>query len=52
MPNNMVDGNARKWEEDNMNTGSMGAVQNKLMSNGMSQIFLHVNLVSMDLVVP
>ena len=37
MPNNMVDGNARKWEEDNINTQALDAVRAS-MSNGMSQI--------------
>tara|TARA_B100001989_G_scaffold5051_1_gene3418 strand:+ start:146 stop:1804 length:1659 start_codon:yes stop_codon:yes gene_type:complete len=37
MPNNMVDGNARKWEEDNINNQALDAVRAS-MSNGMSQI--------------
>ena len=37
MPNNMIDGNARKWEEDNINTQALDAVRAS-MSNGISQI--------------
>ena len=37
MPNNMIDGNARKWEEDNINNQALDAVRAS-MSNGMSQI--------------
>ena len=37
MPNNMIDGNARKWEEDNINTQALDAVKAS-MSNGISQI--------------
>ena len=28
MPNNMTDGNPRNWDEQSMDTGSMGAIQN------------------------
>ena len=37
MPNNMIDGNARKWEEDNINNQALDAVRAS-MSNGISQI--------------
>ena len=37
MPNNMVDGNARKWEEDNINNQALDAVRAS-MSNGVSQM--------------
>ena len=37
MPNNMIDGNARKWEEDNINTQALDGIRAS-MSNGMSQI--------------
>ena len=37
MPNNMIDGNARKWEEDNINNQALDAVRAS-MSNGVSQI--------------
>ena len=37
MPNNMIDVNARKWEEDNINNQALDAVRAS-MSNGMSQI--------------
>ena len=37
MPNNMIHGNARKWEEDNINNQALDAVRAS-MSNGMSQI--------------
>ena len=39
MPNNMIDGNARNWEEDNMSLQGLEAIRNSMSNGVMKTVF-------------